>query len=125
QHQPGGAEARLGEEADGVVDARVQQRLAHLVQPLEAQPEPVDLALGTLHQRPLHVLVRAAQHRQRTHPAAEIALRGQLETDFDSPGVELHLPATKASNTLAYSGQEQRRAVASAARSIASRSRAV
>src|ERR1700737_3915524 len=44
------AEACFREEADRVVDASVQQRLPHLVQPLEAQPGAVQLALGALYQ---------------------------------------------------------------------------
>src|SRR5262249_30451649 len=125
QYHPVRADAGLGKESNRVVDARVQQRLAHLVQPFEAQPHAVDLALGALDQRPLHVLVRTAQHRQRAHAAAQVAPGGQLEADFESPRIELHLPVTKASNTFAYSGQEYIRAVAAAARSIAARSRAV
>src|SRR5205085_2661659 len=125
QHQPVRADAGLGEEANGVIDARIQQRLTHLVQPLEAQPHAVDLALGALDQRPLHVLVRTAQHRQRAHAAAQVALGGQLEADFDATRIELHLPQTKLSNTFAYSGHEYFRAVAAAARSMPARSRAV
>src|SRR5439155_23307216 len=35
QHQPVRRYARLGEEADRVIDARVEERLPHLVHPLE------------------------------------------------------------------------------------------
>src|SRR5687767_375664 len=45
QDEPIRRHARLREETDGVVDPRVQERLPHLMQPLEFEAQAMDLAL--------------------------------------------------------------------------------
>src|SRR4029078_5624940 len=122
QHEPIRRHARLGEEADGVVQTRIQQRVPHLVHTLEAKAVAVNLLRGALAQRPGHVLVWAPQHRQRAHAAAEVALRRQLETDLDP--ARIHPASTKRAKRRPYSSHEYRTAAASAALSIAARSRA-
>src|SRR5581483_4332884 len=124
QHQPVGRHTRLGEQPDRIVDAGVEQRLAHLVQPLQLQPEPVDLALRFLDERPGHVFVGTPQHRQGAHAAPQVALRGQLKADFDPSRNDAHR-LTKRANTFAYSFHEYLRADSAAACSIAARSREV
>src|SRR6266849_1937343 len=121
QHETIGAHTRLGEEADGIVDARVEKRLAHLVQPLQLEAEAVDVALGLLDERPFHVLVRTAKHRQRAHAAAQIALRRQLQADFDGTRDRAHW-LSKSLKTAAYSDHEYIRALSAARRSMVARS---
>src|SRR5258708_2087288 len=126
KHQAVRRQTGLGEEPDGVVDARVKQRLSHLVQPLQPETRAMDLALGLLHQRPGHVFVRTAQNRQRAHPAAQVALGGQLEADFDPARIEFHaISFTKRRKSAPYSSHEYFRALAAPAPSIAARSHVV
>src|SRR5207253_6425605 len=120
QHESVRGETRLGEQPDRVVDARVQKRLAHLVKPFQLEAEAVNLALGFLDELPRHVFVRTAQHRQRTHPAAEVALRSELESELEA--AKVHGRVSNCVKTLAYSCHEYFRAQPAAARSIDSRS---
>src|SRR5437867_2735758 len=115
------ADARLRKKPDRIIKARIEERLPHLVQPLEPQAGAVNLLLGTFHERPVHVLVWTPEHRQRTHAAAQIALRGQLQADLDPAGREFHTGLTKRFIIAPYSCQEYRRALSAAARSMSAR----
>src|SRR5579859_5499680 len=95
------------------------------MQPFQFQAGAVNLPFGTLDERPRHVFVWPPQHRQRAHPAAQIALGRELEADFDPPRVEGHGLWTKRLMIAPYSAHENRPADSAAARAIAARSRVV